>query len=63
MDRLLSQIHALDREIDRLRADYLAAMGSYSRRRDALVEQLATSGRLIEQDVPHDITQEVMVDG
>ena len=63
MDRLLTSLRALDREIDQLRADYFAALASYHKRREILVDQLATSGRLVEEDMPHNILQEVMVDG
>lgn len=63
MDRLQRAIQHLDREVDQLRADYYEALMSYQKRRETLVQMLATSGRLVEEDIPHNILQEAMVDG
>lgn len=63
MDRLQHAIQSIDREIDDLRVEYFEALQRYHKRRETLVQMLATSGRLVEDDIPHNILEEVMVDG
>lgn len=54
--------HPLQPELDALDEEYHRNNLEYLRRRDDLLQRMASSTSLVE-DMPHDITQEVMVDG